>query len=99
MIHVDLGKPELASHSVFISEFRKDGRDSAAGRAPVCVEVDDCVFCGFQDRVKIRGCVDLGDGAGGFGDWGPVCEDGLECMSEAALREGSDVARGERSKA
>jgi hypothetical protein len=51
-----------------IGQFGEDGCDNTAWGTPVCVEVDDYVFGGFQDLFDIYWCVDFGDFAGCFGD-------------------------------
>lgn len=77
MVHVDLGEGELALGRVGVGELREDGRDGAARRAPVRVEVDDDVRGRREQGVELGGRGGLVDPAGRLGDGTAVLEVGL----------------------
>lgn len=61
VVDIDFGKGKLALECVLVGELGKDGRDGAAGRAPVCIKVYDDIGGGFEERVELCWFGDLVD--------------------------------------
>lgn len=77
MVDVDLCEGELPRGGVGLRERGEDGRDRAAGRAPVGVEVYDDMCGRLEEGVELGGGGDLVDFGRRLRDGTPVLEEGL----------------------
>lgn len=77
MVHVDLGKCELAAGGVVVGKLGENGGDGATGWTPVSVEVDYHTGGGGQEGIQLGFIGDLVNLARGFRDGGAVREQGL----------------------
>lgn len=81
VVDVDLCESQTTLGGVLVGPLREDGRDGAAGRAPVGVEVDDDVLGRGEERVQLGLAGQLVDLAGCLGDRRAVGEEHLDGMS------------------
>lgn len=78
VVDVDLCESQTALSGVLVGPLGEDGRDGAAGRTPVGVEVDDDVLGRGEERVQLGLAGELVDLAGCLGDGRAVGKEHLD---------------------